>query len=366
MELQRIIDVIEDFAPPYLAVEWDNVGWQVGARAKDVSRVLFALDVTPDVVEEARDFGAELIVTHHPLLYKPLSCVTDGSFVGRLVMKLIEHGLAHYCAHTNLDSCLGGANDALAEAVGIVEGEPLEPADACIYKLVVFVPSANLVELRSALCEAGAGVIGEYDNCSFRVSGIGSFRGSESSHPVIGQAGRLEEVEEERLEVVVPRRCVSAVMEALARTHPYEEPAYDLYPLTLARPREGLGRIGALGSETSAAAVLALLKRHLETGEPVTVVGELERNVKTCAICSGSGGSLVSEVVRRGAQLFVAGEMNYHQALEAKASGLTVILLGHSVSELPGLRRLEQVVKSSLGDLETKTSRVQLEPFRWH
>jgi dinuclear metal center YbgI/SA1388 family protein len=330
--VQDLLGLLHGLYPPDLAEEWDNVGLQVGDPAATVERVLVALDPGGAAVAAACGQGAQLLVTHHPLLFKPLRRLTPEDPVGRVVWQAVRDGVAIVSAHTNLDVAADGLNDWLAARLELAVAEPLQPATGHLLKLVVFVPVDHVDAVAEGLFAAGAGHLGGYDQCSFRSAGVGTFRPGPGTTPFIGEAGRPERVEEVRLETVVPQRRLSRVLEKLARVHPYEEVAYDLLPLANTLPGTGLGRIGQLADPLT----LTLLADRLKTVlgcQTVRLVGAPERVVGKVAVCGGSGAGLIQEAKRRGADVLVTGDVKYHEARLAEDLGLALLDAGHFATE---------------------------------
>src|SRR5437762_1706799 len=221
-----VADFLERFAPTGRAAEWDNVGLILGERSANVTRIVTCLTVTPPVVEEAITSGANLIVTHHPMLFRPVQKLTDATPEGRMVLALLRAGIAVYSPHTSFDNCAGGINDLLAEKLGLTEVRPLRPYEGARQcKIVVFVPDSDLAKVSDAMFAAGAGQIGQYSQCSFRLAGTGTFFGSDAANPTVGEKGRREEVAEWRLEAICPEPDVEAAVAAVRQAHSYEEPA---------------------------------------------------------------------------------------------------------------------------------------------
>ncbi|MQL53145.1 Nif3-like dinuclear metal center hexameric protein, partial [Desulfofundulus thermobenzoicus] len=240
-----ICELLEGLAPLELAEPWDNPGWQLGDPGVPVERVLLSLDVDEGVCREAIEMSARLIITHHPLFFKEIKEIRLDSPRGALVAGLIKAGIGVYAAHTNLDSARWGVNDALARRLNLRDIQVLRPVREKYLKLVVFVPLDHVDGVREALGKAGAGWIGNYSDCTFGVQGTGTFRPREGTNPYIGTRGQLEKVPEVRLETILPKRLEKQVIEAMLRAHPYEEVAYDLYPLANSFPTgRGLGRVG--------------------------------------------------------------------------------------------------------------------------
>jgi dinuclear metal center YbgI/SA1388 family protein len=318
--------------PPDLAEEWDNVGLQVGDPASPVERLMVALDPTSSAVMAASKQGVQLLVTHHPLLFKPLRRLTPDDSVGRVVWQAVHGGVAIATAHTNLDVAADGLNSWLAEKLELIGAEPLQPTASHLVKLAVFVPADYAEVVAAALFAGGAGQIGAYDQCSFRVSGLGTFRPGPGTTPFIGEPGRREQVEEVRLETIVPQRRLGKVVEKLLKAHPYEEVAYDLIPLANQLPDVGLGRVGRLAAPMSLA-VLADRVKVLLNCQSLRLVGLPERSISKVAVCGGSGAGLIQEARRRGADVLITGDIKYHEARLAEDLDLALLDAGHFATE---------------------------------
>lgn len=324
--------------PESLAEQWDSTGFQAGDRTWPAARVLVALDPSPDVIAEAKDRGCGLLVTHHPLLFRPLQRMDVADPVARAAAMAVSSRVAVAACHTNADVAQPGVSDALADALGVeVTGVLHATSAAEQLKLVTFVPPEATVKVIDAVANSGGGVIGEYHHCSFRVRGTGTFFPSERAHPAVGERGRLNEVDEDRVEMIVPRQYLEPVIEALLNAHPYEEPAYDVYPL--ASPGGlGLGRIGELAQPLSGRELARRCQDRL--GSQVRLAGDPGKQIRRLALCGGSGASLIPDALRDGVDAFVTGDLKHHQALDAASAGLVVIDAGHHGTEWPFIRIL--------------------------
>ena len=334
--VRAITSALERWAPPGSKLPYDNVGLQVGDPARDVSSVLVALDLTPAVVDEAEAFGADLIVTHHPLLFKPLKRLVATDFVAALALRLAERGIAYYAIHTNLDAAPGGVSFALAEQLGLERVRFLDRMQDALVKLVTFVPPEHLDNVRAAVAEAGAGQIGDYEACAFASPGTGFFRPGDEAEPHTGTTGELSEEAEVRLEVEVARWDVGRVVKALEAAHPYEEVAYDLYPVEQPNRRVGLGAIGELAEPEPLPDFLKRVAERLDAGA-LRYVGDDAAEVRTVAVCGGSGSSLIPQALAAGADAFVTADVTYHtyfQPLDpAGAPRLALVDAGHYETE---------------------------------
>lgn len=363
---ESLIRALEEWAPPSLAVDKDPIGLQAGDPGAEVTGVLVTLDVTEDVIDEALRLGANWIVSHHAFIYRPLGHLRGDLPVGRLAAKLLKNDINVYVAHTNLDTAVGGVNDVLAEKLGLENAEVLAPhVRERLYKIVVFIPEDHHMKVLDAMCEAGAGWIGNYSHCTFNLRGTGTFLPGEGANPYIGKQGQLEQVEEVRLETIVPESALSRVVQAMLKAHPYEEVAYDIYPLELPGRPFGLGRIGRLPEKIS---LLTLAERVKEAfGIPaLRLVGDPDRLVSTVAVLGGSGSRYVRTALERGADVFITGDIDYHTALDSLSAGLALIDPGHHVERLV-LERVCQYLREKWAPAEVKVfqTSVHRDPFQF-
>ncbi len=348
--------MMEKIAPPDLAEEWDNCGLQVGDTSWPVRRIMVALDPLPGVVGEACQTKIDLLITHHPLLMRPTKQVDFGSATGDIIAKCARHQLAIFAAHTNLDSAMGGLNDHFADLLELEQRRPLAAANPPEQaKLVIFVPPEAEVAVRQALFAAGAGEIGNYRHCAFRLKGQGSFRPGDASRPYIGETGRTETVEEVRLETVVPRSRLDAAVAAAEKVHPYETMAWDAYPLISAGETRGLGRVGDLPTEMDLKTLAKTAKAALGA-KWVRVVGDPQMSVTKVALCTGGGGSLLGAFLESGAQAYLTGDVRYHDARSVEEAGKGLIDVGHFASERIVVSHLVTQLKARLADCQPPVS----------
>ncbi len=357
------------FAPLHLAAKWDNVGLLAGDPAAPAGVVMTCLTVTPDIAAEAVAGGVRLIVAHHPVLFRGAKALTPDTPDGRVLLPLLRHSVAVYSPHTAFDNCPGGINDGLCARLGLVNVQPLRPApaarpDTAQVKLVAFVPATDADALADALFAAGAGTIGAYTECSFRTPGTGTFFGGDSANPRVGRKGRREEVEEVRLEVVVPVGRIDAVVAALRATHRYEEPAFDLVPLRSANivPAGGEGRVGDLPAAETLADLARRVKDRL-TANAVQISGDPTRRVTRVAVACGAGGEFLADAVERGTDVLLTGEIRYHDALAATAAGVALILPGHHATERPGVEDLADKLAVAFPTATVFASRCEVDPL---
>ena len=331
MKLIEITSFLEQLAPLAFQESYDNSGLLLGNYDMEIHKALITLDVTEKVVEEARQKGCNLIISHHPLIFGSIKKITANNATERMIVELIKHDIAVYAIHTNLDNMHQGVNDILCRKLGLSDTRILSPLKEMLRKLVTFCPSESAEAVRMALFEAGAGKIGNYDSCSFNASGYGSFRAGEKANPFVGEVNKLHFENEIRIEVVYPVNIENRLLAALLSTHPYEEVAYDIYPLRNAYKDAGAGMIGKLGKAVEEEAFLKNLKEI--TGIPCIKHSELlAKKVKNVAVCGGSGSFLIEEAIQQGADVFITADIKYHQYFEAEKK-LLLADIGHFESE---------------------------------
>lgn len=371
--LAELIAALESWFDPAHAEPWDAVGLVCGDPDEAVDSVLLAVDAVPDTVAEATRTGAQLLVTHHPLLLTGVHGVPADAPKGRLVHSMIRGRIAHFVAHTNADVADPGVSDALAAALGLREVAPLDALPASpMDKLVTFVPHPDVERVIDALAAAGAGAIGNYDRCAWTGEGTGTFRPLSGAEPAIGKVGGVARVPETRVEMVVPAARRAAVVSALRAAHPYEEPAFDLLAQAPIPTRRGNGRVGQLVAamplyEFVAHAALALPG----TAWGVRAAGDPERTVSTVAVCGGSGGPLAEHARRAGADAFLTADLKHHQTLEAVtergAAAMALVDAAHWATEAPWLDALAARVRERFGTtVKVRVSRRVTDPWTLH
>jgi dinuclear metal center YbgI/SA1388 family protein len=365
-KVSDIVGIINKIAPPALAEHWDNVGLQVGDPAQEVERIMVALDPGPRAVDAALASSCQLLLTHHPLIFKPLKRISTNDETGRLIYRSISGGLSILSAHTNYDSAGNGVNDLLAAALGVTGCRPLRVVlREELLKLAVYVPEAYLEQIMKALLPF-SGLSEKYADCSFRVSGQGTFRPLAGAAPFIGTVGALERVEESRFEILVRKPELQRALKALSKAHPYEEPAFDIIPLLNEGHCEGLGRIGVLETPALLGDFVATVKERLGLTS-LRIVGDPEQRIARVALCGGSGSSLLHDAAREGADLFVTGDIKYHEVREAQALGLALLDAGHFATERLMIRglssRLESECEKRRLEVEVLRCAEELDPF---
>ncbi len=369
--LRDVVKVLEHRYDPRWAESWDAVGLVCGDPEASVTKVLFAIDPVADVVDEALVWGADLLVTHHPLFLRPVHGVPATSYKGRLVHRLIAGGCGLLVAHTNADCAAGGVSDALADALKLPIGKPIDPRPCDpMDKLVTFVPQADADRVLDALAIAGAGAIGDYDRCAFTVDGTGTFRPLTGANPAIGTVGEVERVAETRLEMVMSRDRRDAVVAALRAAHPYETPAFDVIEVAGEVGPRGTGRVCVLDE----AEPLSQFVERVAAGLPATaggirVAGEPTRLVKRIAVCGGAGDSLLGAVRAIGADVYVTADLRHHPASEAREAtgGPALVDVAHWASEWPWLARAAEELEAGLttakNRVQTRISELVTDPW---
>ncbi len=359
--------LVEELAPLELAEEWDNPGLQLGDPEREVARVLLALDADEEACREAMEKDAQAVICHHPLFFRPFQNLRLDQPRGALVAAFIRAGTVVYAAHTNLDSAGRGVNDALAKRLGLTEVGVLRTTRRQkLLKLVTFVPLSHVDEVRSALGRAGAGWIGNYSECAFQVQGEGTFRPLEGANPFIGKLGELEYVDEVRLETILPAELAERVVKAMLAAHPYEEVAYDLYPLANEGVARGMGRIGELARPMAFGEFIDYVKEALEL-KNLRYGGSLAREIRRVAVCGGAGAELWPDALAAKADVFVAGDLGYHAARDMLSAGMNFVDAGHYGTErviLPVLRDfLGERCRQKGWDVEIFLASSQADPF---
>ncbi|WP_040228822.1 Nif3-like dinuclear metal center hexameric protein [Bhargavaea cecembensis] len=367
-KVSDIIRLMEEWAPKKFAYDWDPVGLQIGSPETELDKVLITLDVTEEVVSEAADMGAGMIIAHHPPIFKPMKALRTDTPQGAVIEACIRNGISVYASHTNLDVAPGGVNDMLAERLGLQDLSVLsETYVEPLFKLAVYTPHDSVETVREALGRAGAGAIGDYVNCTYEIEGTGRFTPSEGADPYIGEIGKSESVEETKIEVVLTASIRNRVERAMIEAHPYEEPAYDFFVLDQRLEEYGIGRIGRLEEAMTLDSFAELVKDRL--GVPaLRVVDSGKEEIRTVAVLGGSGGKYGQDAVARGADVLVTGDVDYHTAQDTALLGLSIVDPGHHIERIMvgGVaKKLEEMAgKEKLGCTFHQSS-VITEPFRF-
>ncbi|SHF00228.1 dinuclear metal center protein, YbgI/SA1388 family [Mariniphaga anaerophila] len=331
LKVKEIVNYLDTIAPPALQESYDNAGLIVGNPDAEVSSALVTIDVTEAVVDEAVNSKSGLIIAHHPIVFSGLKKLTGKNYVERTVLKAIKNDIAIYAAHTNLDAVSGGVNTKICEKLGLKNCRVLQPVSGQLKKLVTFIPTEKAEFVRTAIFEAGAGFIGNYDYCGYNLEGVGSFRAGENTNPYVGEKGEVHYEKEVRFETVFPSWLQPKIIKALINAHPYEEVAYDIYTLDNNFEKAGMGMIGDLETAIPEADFLKLLKGTFATGSirHTALKGE---NVKKVAVCGGAGSFLLKQAIAAKADFFVTGDFKYHQFFDAE-NKIVIADVGHYESE---------------------------------
>ena len=355
---------VEEFAPSRLAEPWDNVGLLWGDPESVVDKLLTCLTVTPEVVAEAVENRADVVVSHHPVLFKAVKSVRADRPGGATLWRLARADIAIISPHTAFDNTVGGINDILASLLGLVDVGPLRLSPPSTrYKVVVFAPVADRGPILEAAFAAGAGQVGNYVECSYSGPGAGTFLGAEGTNPTVGLAGRRESVRERRVEMPVSADRLAAVLAAIRSRHSYEEPAIDVYPLRPEPEGPGIGRVGRLPAAETLSAFAARVSAALTCPAPM-VVGTPGRRIERVAIACGAGDDFLGDAIRGGADALLTGEARYHRAIEAEEAGIALILAGHHATERPGVECLASLIAAAFPDLAVWASRAERDPLR--
>lgn len=363
--LGDVVDLVHSWFPPSTAESWDAVGLVSGDPAAPVSTILLAVDAAPEVAAQAAAIGADLLLVHHPLFFKPVHSVAATTPKGRTLWTLSSAGCALMAAHTNADQAIGGVSESMAYALGLTDIEPLVGSTQ-LDSLVTYAPVEAAPAVREALAAAGAGSIGRYDTASFSNEGIGRFRPLDGATPSIGTVGEVEAVGEERIEVIAPRGARTAVVSALLAAHPYETVAYQVIELaSTADATVGHGRIGSIEPTTLRSFAASVAAALPATAAGIRVAGDLDKPIRRVALCGGSGGSFLADVARTDADVYVTSDLGHHTAGEfLEAGGAALIDVSHWAAESTWLPVVASRLRGALGGtVDVVVSEVVTDPW---
>ena len=364
MKLNEVVSYIESEFPKALQESYDNSGLIAGDRNQEVSGALLALDITEEVLKEASTKGLNLVISHHPAVFQNIKSFTGANTTERILIYALQHKIALFSAHTNLDNHKNGLNEKLASVLGLENSAVLSPMEKMLQKLVTFVPVNEAEKVRSAIFAAGAGHIGEYDLCSYNLEGTGTFRGSEISKPFAGEKGKLTREAEVRIETIMPVYIRDKVVRALLEAHPYEEPAYDIYPLDNKWNQNGAGRIGTLKKPLSEMHFLELVKKSLNA-KVLRHSSLTGKSIKKVAVCGGSGSFLIKQAIASGADAFVSSDFKYHQFYEG-GRGVLLIDAGHFETEQFALQLFYDVLIKKIPNFAVHFSELAINPVNYY
>lgn len=364
MKLSELISEIEKFAPPALQESYDNAGLLTGHPSMEIKGAVICLDSTEAVIDEAIRHGCNLVIAHHPIIFGGLKKINGNTYVERIVIKAIKHDVAIYAAHTNLDNVKQGVNAKIAEKIGLKNLRILSPKRSLLRKLVTFCPKDHAEKVRGAIFSAGAGHIGNYDSCSFNLEGAGTFRGNEHTNPFAGEQGKLHQENEVRIETVFETWKEKAVLKALLGSHPYEEVAYDVYPLENSFAGAGSGMMGELEFDLTEEDFLKLLKINLKT-RMIRHTAFLGRRVKKVALCGGAGSFLLKAALGAGADAYVSGDFKYHEFFDADGR-ILVADVGHFESEQFTGEIFYDLIKKKFPTFAVRFSEIYTNPVNYY
>lgn len=363
MQAQEITTFIESLSPLAYQESYDNSGLIIGNPNDSVSGILLTLDITEEVIDEAIKLKMNMIISHHPLIFSGLKKINGKSETERCVLKAIKNNITIYAAHTNLDSVHGGVNSKICEKLGLKNCRVLSPVEGQLKKLVTFIPVADAEKVRAAIFDAGAGHIGNYDSCGFNAKGSGSFRGNESTNPYVGEKGKIHFEEETRFETIFPRYLQNKIVNALIKTHPYEEVAYDIYPLDNLNPQVGIGMVGELGQEVDETEFLQTIKNIFDC-KAIRHTAFLNKKIKKVAIVGGSGSSYLHAAIGANADIFITGDFKYHQFFDA-ANKILIADIGHFESEQFTKELFYELLTKKFPKFAVRLSEVKTNPVNY-
>lgn len=361
--VSHILQHLNNVAPFVYQESYDNSGLIVGDHTREVTGVLVALDCTEAVVDEAIVLGANVIVAHHPIVFKGLKRLTGSNYVERTVIKAIEHKIALIAVHTNLDHMPDGVNAVIADKLKLKDQQILSPKAGILNKLVVFVPELQKAVVAEVLFAAGAGKIGNYDSCSFSTEGAGTFRPLEGADPFIGAIGEMEKVMESRLEVLVPQDRLPAVIAAMLEAHPYEEVAYDVIPVSNAHARIGAGMVGDLETPVAALDFLKEVKATFRCGT-IRYTDLMNKTIRRVAVCGGAGGFLLQDAIRAKADIFITADYKYHEFFDADGQ-IIIADIGHFESEHYTSELLVALLTKKFSNFAVRLTNVNTNPIKY-
>ena len=364
----EFIELFESHVPTWLAEDGDPVGLHLGDLSRPVRRILVTLDVRPEVVQEAIEKKADFIFSHPPPIYRPLKNLDVSDKQTKMYVDLLKHDISVYAAHTNLDNANNGMNDWLSEALGLLDVEIMDVTKRVpVKKISVCVPNAECNRVRLAMADAGAGNISdEYSHCSFEAQGVGRFTPMEGAKPAIGHINEPEEVQEKKIEMIVEDKYLADVLEALYEAHPYEEPVYEVYTINNFQREYGLGRVGNLALPMSLRSFIQYVKDVFQIEGMRFIAADLDQTISRVAVCGGDAGKYYRKAIKKGADVYITGDVYYHTAHDMQADGLTVIDPGHHIEQICKPKLLELFTewkKENEWDLEVIASEINTDPF---
>lgn len=363
MKVKELFNYLEEICPLNYQESYDNCGLITGDKEKEITGVLLCLDSTEEVLKEAVKLKYNVVIAHHPILFSPIKKITGKSYSERAIIYAIKNDLCIYAMHTNLDNIRMGVNNKIAEKIGLKNLSILSPKSGLLRKLVTFCPAKDSGKVREALFAAGAGKIGNYDECSFNTEGTGTFKAGEHTNPHIGKKHEQHREKEERIETIYPKHLENKIIEALLKAHPYEEVAYDIYPLEILHKGVGSGIIGDLEKALEEKAFLTLLKKNMKVS-CIRYTSQITKPIKRVAVCGGSGYFLLPDAITAGADAFVTSDFKYHQFFDAE-NKIMIADIGHYESEQFTPEILNALIKEKFTIFATQISKTSTNPVKY-
>lgn len=363
MKLSQLSTFLESIAPLSYQEDYDNSGLIVGSPQQEIKQALISLDCTEEVVEEAIQTGCDLVISHHPIVFRGLKKLNGKTYIERVVLKAIKHDIALYAIHTNFDHVLQGVNAKLCEKIGLSECQILLPQKNLLKKLVTFCPQSQADGVRNALFDVGAGQIGNYSHCSFSTQGIGTFKGNAQSNPFVGEKDHLHQEAEIRIETIYPAHLESVLIQALRKAHPYEEIAYDLFALDNELPQVGAGMIGTLAQPLSEKIFLQQVKKQLNA-QVIRHTSFRNKEIQKVAVCGGSGSFLLPQALRAGADVFITADYKYHDFFDAEGQ-IVIADVGHFESEQFTQELLQEIITKKFPKFVTRLTSKNTNPINY-
>lgn len=363
IKVKEITQLIESLFPLQIQEEYDNSGLIIGDSEKKVTGVLLTIDIDEAVIDEAIEKNLNLVISHHPIIFQAIKTICGNNRISRVIQKAIKNDISIYAAHTNLDNALSGLNKYVADLLNISNIKPLKPLNNTLIKLVTFVPIDYAQKVRQAIFEAGAGFIGNYDSCSFNVEGKGTFRALENANPFIGKIGEIHTENEVRIETIVPSYIINSVLEAMLLAHPYEEVAYDIYPLKNSYSKFGAGIIGELYESLEDIDFLKIVKNKLK----ISVLKHstlLNKKIKKVAICTGSGAFLINDAISQGAEIFISSEFKYNNFIDTQ-NRIIIVDAGHFETEIFSTNIFYDIISKNFSNFATTISNKFQNPIKY-
>lgn len=363
MTIQEIISEIESFAPTAYQEDYDNCGLITGNRSAEATGVLLSLDCIEEIVDEAIQNNCNLIIAHHPIVFSGLKKITGSNYIERTIIKAIKNDIAIYAAHTNMDNVINGVNYKIAEKLGLINVKILAPKNGLLKKLVTYVPQGHHTQVLNALFGAGCGHIGNYDSCSFNAEGTGTFRGNDQSQPFLGKPNELSKEPEIRIETIFESHTERQVLSALLGAHPYEEAAFDVYPLTNKLNQVGSGIIGELKEELKEEDFLNLVKNSLQS-ECLKYTKKTGKIVKKVALCGGSGRFLLKNAINSQADAYITADFKYHEFFDAEGK-ILLIDAGHYETEQFTPEIFSDIIRKKFPTFAIRLSKIKTNPVNY-